>query len=159
MTSTDTTGRTLLFSAVRWAHANGWRARRFGLRHVEKVLGWVNADGTVMVTVSGGELVVDESDGGNPPRWTTRGVLIHPESVPLAVDFLVACRVLPAFFSSAFAMAEEKHEDRAAVLEAEVERLQAANASLIHHAEVLAGELIDANGRIHRLTMICGEPA
>ncbi len=140
---------SLLLKVVRWGHANGWHFCTMGLRHVEQFGGWENQDNIVRVGVVDphlGELVVYEREGRSDGTWSGYAHRYCAGSVQDAADFLVACKVLPAYFSSAFALADAKHEDRAAALEAEILRLCTANAELLRRNDELSCQLIDAKG-------------
>ena len=94
--TTETDGRRLLAEVSKWAHANGWTNGEWR--------GYMNAtywhEATVMVRPHECGFDVFRTDQGGP--ITGRPDEYPATSVREAVDLLVALRILPDRFSSAF---------------------------------------------------------
>ena len=96
--------RRLLHEVARWAHTQGWRRLRYPHRWNGADRGWTDApadwryapeEGANVVTATRSLLSVHR------PGWDAPAV-VPVTSVIHAVDVLVALRILPAPFSSAF---------------------------------------------------------
>lgn len=121
MTPINRTDRVLLASVHRRAREHGWRRGRYG---------WQNGDdATATMLVAwhrndpyplGLSWAVNRFGDGSP-CWSI-GSRIRVESVTQAVDVLVALVGLPAWLSSAYALAEDKYAEVIEALEEELAR-------------------------------------
>lgn len=109
--------RRLLAAVHRWARTHGWCSQWSG---------WSDGygtDSTIRVGWAEGVVQVSRREGRHGfPVWPTE---YRVGSVVQAVDVLVALGVLPPFLSSAYGLADDKHREEIAQLDAEVNRLTA----------------------------------
>lgn len=113
--------RHLLAAVHGWARTNGWYVQTGG---------WICPEQKVLVNWWYDELtIVHQAVGDTKQR--RRDILV--DSVRQAVDLLVVYGVLPAFFSSAYGLGEDRYREQVETLTEELQRAQGA------YRDVVAG--------------------
>lgn len=120
--------RHLLAAIHYWMRHNGWGRIEEGWSNLDvvdregdivAVRPWVEGGGVLGVEI----YKARAEQGGGGDWWEP--IQLVAWSVTQAVDLLVAYHVLPPFWSSAFALAEDKCDEEIQVLEARVNELEA----------------------------------